>query len=224
MTEQTMRIDDALSRSVLALEKGAAALERIANELENHRKGADAARGQLEQTTRQLERGLQMVTALMASVAGAVDQAEEEKKDDESDEEEDDEGQIPQPVADEAPAKPEPAAKAEPAAAPVEVKQDEEEKPAAKTEAPKPEATAPEAKAEQAEPELGIVEYAKAMRSLNAEFEVSKEQRQRVQRSIREQFGLKAIVDCEPSKRRLVVESYRAALVAEAATTAGITA
>lgn len=223
MTEQTMRIDDALSRSVLALEKGAAALERIANELEYHRKGADAARGRLEQTTNQLERGLQMVTALMASVAGAVDQAAEEKAD-ESDEEEDDEGQRPQPVAAEAPAKPEPAAKAEPAAAPVEVKQDEDEKPAAKTEAPKPEATAPEAKAEQAEPELSIVEYANAMRSLNAEFEVSKEQRQRVQRSIREKFGLTAIVECEPSKRRLVVESYRAALVAEAAKTAGITA
>ena len=208
MAEQTMRIDDALSRSVLAIEKGAAALERIANVLENQRKDADAVRGQLEQTTRQLERGLQMVTALVASVAGAVDQAADAKSD-ESDEEEDDEGQRPQPVADEAPAKPEPAAKAEPAAAPVEVKQDEDEKPAAKTEAPKPEAPTPEVKAEQAEP-MDLNTFREAFLNLTRKY--GSDRVREATGPVLKRFNIARLSVCAPAERAAVISALKAEL------------
>ena len=213
-------------RNAVALERYAAAAERAALIHEANLGDSRAVRKEVNEFFTKLTADLQ--TALpfvLAKVAGVDVAAAAEQADEEESEEEDEEGQQPVPVAVEAPAKPEPepAAKAEPAPAPVEVKQeDEEEKPAAVTDE-----TASEDKAEQAVapeesataaapwvdlPDLDVSAYLKAMQELNRKYSLSEDLRKHIQHGIREELGIKALVQCEPKMRRRVVGLYEAAL------------
>lgn len=211
-------------RNAASLERYAAAAERAALIHEANLGDSRAVRKEVNEffakLATELHAAIPLVLAKMAGVdvAAAAEQAEEEEA-----EEEEEEGQQPVPVAAEAPAKPEPAAKAEPAPAPVEVKQeDEEEKPAAVTDE-----TASEDKAEQAVapeesapaaapwvdlPDLDVSAYLKAMQELNRKYSLSEDLRKHIQHGIREELGIKALVQCEPKMRRRVVGLYEAAL------------
>lgn len=208
MTEQkSMRIEEALTLMATSAARTADALERLVALGEAQRNDVGAMRQQIEETFIKLTRELQAMTPAVAEAAALVEQAVEEKSD-ESEDEEEDEGQRPLPVADEAPAKPEPA----------EVKQEKKEEPAApaKTEPAKTEekpAAAPAPKAERAapmDPDSYRDEFLKLTKTYGAP---------RVRSAsavVMKKFNLARLSSCAPTERISVLKALKAELGAGA--------